>query len=323
MPTSAPTSRPMPTASSPRVISQPNQPCAWLSMRNWRKLRYHSNVIEGLAGAVGDADRALPEAEQARAAVDPAGTGQLVPAGLDPLEADEDPDRQPEQARPGVAEQVARERGTLDIDGLRLGRMTVLEHEDDDRDGQDPEGDRGDEPLSGSVGGEEPGVLHVEEDSGGDDRQRDHELPVSSQHALFPSSPEGVSLIVGTHSVFRHIRMRSRCRPAPVWAEGRTALRVVPSCPDEWHNFSWAVYASTVPLPAPCATQGRRARGVGRFGPSVSFASRAGSGVAFADATSLGGRAHPGLPGGPANRRGRGGGPSAPGGDRRRRRLDR
>ena len=43
----------MPTASSPSVISQPNQPCASLSMRNCRKLRYHSNVIDARAGGSG------------------------------------------------------------------------------------------------------------------------------------------------------------------------------------------------------------------------------------------------------------------------------
>src|SRR5664280_872111 len=48
MPTRAPSSRPRPTATSPSAISQPNQFWAWLSIRICRKLRYHSNVIDGL-----------------------------------------------------------------------------------------------------------------------------------------------------------------------------------------------------------------------------------------------------------------------------------
>ncbi len=47
--------------------------------------------------------------------------------------------------------------------------------------------------------------------------------------------PEGVPLIIGTHSVFRHIRMHLPCRPAPLRAEGRMAPRVGPIRPDEWH----------------------------------------------------------------------------------------
>ena len=45
MPVRMPRMRPMPTASSPTAMSQPNQLCAPLSMRSCRKLRYHSNVM--------------------------------------------------------------------------------------------------------------------------------------------------------------------------------------------------------------------------------------------------------------------------------------
>ena len=47
IPTSTPSSRPTPTASSPSAMSQPNQPWAWLSIRTCRNERYQSKVIGG------------------------------------------------------------------------------------------------------------------------------------------------------------------------------------------------------------------------------------------------------------------------------------
>lgn len=47
-PVSSPTISPIPTASSPSVISQPNQLYAPLSSRVWMNVRYQSNVMAGL-----------------------------------------------------------------------------------------------------------------------------------------------------------------------------------------------------------------------------------------------------------------------------------
>ena len=97
-PVSSPTMSPSPTASSPSVMSGANQLYAPLSSRDWMKARYQSNVMAGLPAPGGDRHGVLPVALERGSAIDPAGAAELVVAGLQPGEANEQADRQPEQA---------------------------------------------------------------------------------------------------------------------------------------------------------------------------------------------------------------------------------
>ena len=71
--------------------------------------------------SAGMATAFVPVAREGRAAVDPAAVGELVPAGLEPREAEEQADRQPEQAGRGVAEQEPGEGRSFDLDRLPPG----------------------------------------------------------------------------------------------------------------------------------------------------------------------------------------------------------
>ena len=103
-------------------------------------------------------------------AVHPGLVGELVPAGIEPREAQEQADRQPEQAGLGVAEQEPREGRSLDLDGLaaRLLALHEQEHEQDDE--RDPE-PVGDEVAQGGlvVRDLEPRVDHDQQQDGGQD----------------------------------------------------------------------------------------------------------------------------------------------------------
>ena len=86
-------------------------------------------------GAAGVRDRhgALPVPLQRGAAVHPALAAELVVAGLQPGEADEEADRQPEQAGPRIAEQESGEGRAFDLDRLAARLRAHLEEDDEER----------------------------------------------------------------------------------------------------------------------------------------------------------------------------------------------
>ncbi len=165
---------------------------------------------------VGDLRRGLPEAGERAAAVDPAATGELVPAGLEPGEADEQADRQPEESRLGVGEQEAREPRAFDLGNLGARVLARLEEHDEQRDERDPEPDRHDLAERALVD-VDPRVEQQDEQCCRDDPERDpqatdrvHRIASLSMSGLGGPGPSGLPRRVCTSGVVRSIW---RCGP--------------------------------------------------------------------------------------------------------------
>ena len=109
---------------------------------------------------------------------------------LDPGEAEEQADRQPEQSGSSVAEQEPRERRAFNLDHLGIRLVPVSEEEGHHHDGQDPEGHGHDRPKR--IASERLGAdlrhrdLHPEDEDRGEQRQRRCPFP-EVHHRSIPS----------------------------------------------------------------------------------------------------------------------------------------
>ena len=121
MPVSAPKMRPSPTAISPKVIERREPGLGVVVDEQVEEVAIPVIADRGMTarGGIRDRDGVLPVAQERGTTVDPARAGELVQAGVEPREAEEDADRQPHQPGVAVAEQEARERRSLDLDACR------------------------------------------------------------------------------------------------------------------------------------------------------------------------------------------------------------
>ena len=116
-PVSSPRSRPIPTAISPNVMTYAH-PGLGAVVDEHLDERAIPVIGDRRAAFLRDRRGPLPVGQERGAAIDPAAVGELVIAGLEPGEAEEQADRQPEQAGRRVAEQEPGERRSFDLDRL-------------------------------------------------------------------------------------------------------------------------------------------------------------------------------------------------------------